>query len=230
MTQIWLLWWPKNPTTTTIKIHGGDDVQEVAGNNIIAYGNATTTTRASTFASASASASSSSSSHCSCVSKLVRKLKRNFRTLGSGLTITSTTPHQAGSKYLQCRYDPLSYSLNFDSSGSGCGNLDEDYYHFYAFSSRALSGRQEGPQPFLASSCFFANGTAAAVIILATSTKRRPFQTLHSETSNLPLKEFSFKRLESCGSQQSTDILYPSSRTRNSFDKHMVERMDINIQ
>ncbi|XP_024932582.3 uncharacterized protein LOC112492622 [Ziziphus jujuba] len=147
MTQIWLLWWPKNPTTTTIKIHGGDDVQEVAGNNIIAYGNATTTTRASTFASASAS--SSSSSHCSCVSKLVRKLKRNFRTLGSGLTITSTTPHQAGSKYLQCRYDPLSYSLNFDSSGSGCGNLDEDYYHFYAFSSRFVANPTSCPRLLL---------------------------------------------------------------------------------
>ncbi|KAL1833870.1 hypothetical protein ACET3Z_003521 [Daucus carota] len=38
---------------------------------------------------------------------------------------------------LKCKYDPLSYSLNFDVSA--CGNLsdDEDYYYrFYAFSSR----------------------------------------------------------------------------------------------
>ncbi|KAL0679423.1 hypothetical protein Bca4012_007404 [Brassica carinata] len=41
---------------------------------------------------------------------------------------------------LQCRYDPMSYSLNFD--GGACGTLpdDEDYYfRFYAFSSRYVT-------------------------------------------------------------------------------------------
>lgn len=42
---------------------------------------------------------------------------------------------------LQCRYDPMSYSLNFDTSG--CGSTVDDhedyYYKFYAFSSRYVA-------------------------------------------------------------------------------------------
>ncbi|KAL9453071.1 hypothetical protein AB3S75_008797 [Citrus x aurantiifolia] len=42
---------------------------------------------------------------------------------------------------LQCRYDPMSYSLNFDTSG--CGSTVDDhedyYYKFYAFSSRFVA-------------------------------------------------------------------------------------------
>lgn len=42
---------------------------------------------------------------------------------------------------LQCRYDPISYSLNFDTSG--CGSTVDDhedyYYKFYAFSSRFVA-------------------------------------------------------------------------------------------
>ncbi|KAK7359610.1 hypothetical protein VNO77_01571 [Canavalia gladiata] len=63
-----------------------------------------------------------STCHCCCVlKKLLRKLKR----------------HRHPS--FQCRYDPLSYSLNFDTTG--CGTLlDEDYYKYYAFSSSDKDG------------------------------------------------------------------------------------------
>lgn len=114
MKQIWLLWWPNNPATT--KIHHQQS------------------------SIASAFVSASSTSQRSCVSKLVRQLKRKFRTLGSGL---ARTPPHGGSKY-----DPLSYSLNFDGSGSGSGNLD-DYYHFYAFSSRFVANPTSCPRLLL---------------------------------------------------------------------------------
>lgn len=76
--------------------------------------------------------SMASTCHCCClVTKLMRKLKsRRSRKL------RPTSASRQGS--FQCRYDPLSYSLNFDSTG--CGSLmDEDYYKFYAFSSRFVS-------------------------------------------------------------------------------------------
>ncbi|KAL3019994.1 hypothetical protein AAZX31_05G121200 [Glycine max] len=72
-----------------------------------------------------------STCHCCClVTKLMTKLKRRGRTL------RPKSASRQGS--FQCRYDPLSYSLNFDTTG--CGSLmDEDYYKFYAFSSRFLA-------------------------------------------------------------------------------------------
>ncbi|TKY59676.1 hypothetical protein E2542_SST16769 [Spatholobus suberectus] len=67
---------------------------------------------------------------CCLVTKLMRKLKRRGRTL------RPKSASRQGS--FQCRYDPLSYSLNFDSTG--CGSLmDEDYHKFYAFSSRFVA-------------------------------------------------------------------------------------------
>ncbi|BAT94365.1 hypothetical protein VIGAN_08096400 [Vigna angularis var. angularis] len=71
-----------------------------------------------------------SACHCCClVMKLMRKLKRRGRTL------RPKSVSRQGS--FQCRYDPLSYSLNFDSTG--CGSLmDEDYYKFYTFSSSRI--------------------------------------------------------------------------------------------
>lgn len=72
-----------------------------------------------------------STCHCCClVTKLMRRLRRRGRTL------RPKSGTRQGS--FQCRYDPLSYSLNFDSTG--CGSLmDEDYCKFYAFSSRFLA-------------------------------------------------------------------------------------------
>ncbi|CAK9136430.1 unnamed protein product [Ilex paraguariensis] len=78
-------------------------------------------------------AETNSPPNCCCLSKLLRKLKKHKRMLRS-------TSRQAS---FQCRYDPLSYSLNFDTGG--CGSfLDEDYYQFCAFSSRFVATpRQE---------------------------------------------------------------------------------------
>ncbi|KAK7319258.1 hypothetical protein RJT34_03977 [Clitoria ternatea] len=79
-----------------------------------------------------AATKSSSTCQCCClVTKLMRKLKRRSRTLrGTNASRQSS---------FQCRYDPLSYSLNFDST-----LLDEDYYKFYAFSSRPPNSRKHG--------------------------------------------------------------------------------------
>ncbi|KAG6581516.1 hypothetical protein SDJN02_04539, partial [Cucurbita argyrosperma subsp. argyrosperma] len=71
-----------------------------------------------------------SSSNCNCFAKLLRKLKKRSRVLRSTAGESSST--------FQCRYDPLSYSLNFDTSGCG-GLLDEHYYQYCAFSSRFAS-------------------------------------------------------------------------------------------
>ncbi|KAI5385590.1 hypothetical protein KIW84_072260 [Lathyrus oleraceus] len=70
---------------------------------------------------------SSSSSCCCSMTKLMRKL----------LLKRSRSRIRQGS--FQCCYDPLSYSLNFDTSD--CGSLlDEDYYYkFCAFSSRFVA-------------------------------------------------------------------------------------------
>ncbi|XP_047177926.1 uncharacterized protein LOC124844951 [Vigna umbellata] len=88
-------------------------------------------TTSTTTNTAVATKSMVSACHCCClVTKLMRKLKRRGRTL------RPKSASRQGS--FQCRYDPLSYSLNFDSTG--CGSLmDEDYYKFYAFSSRFVA-------------------------------------------------------------------------------------------
>ena len=108
---MWPLKCPKKTTTTTTTT-----TMKIQDESV-------TTTTVST---KSVSASGSTCHHCFClVTKLMRKLKRpNQR----------RTLHQANRLY-----DPLSYSLNFDSTG--CGNLilDDDYYKFYAFSSRFVA-------------------------------------------------------------------------------------------
>ncbi|KAL5054729.1 hypothetical protein RYX36_035411 [Vicia faba] len=71
-------------------------------------------------------AATRSSSCCCLMTKLMRKvLKRSRSRIRQGS--------------FQCHYDPLSYSLNFDTSD--CGSLlDEDYYYkFCAFSSRFVA-------------------------------------------------------------------------------------------
>ncbi|KAJ0239314.1 Glucosamine 6-phosphate N-acetyltransferase [Hirschfeldia incana] len=77
-----------------------------------------------------------------CLARLIRKLKRKGRLL------VSATADRRQASSLQCRYDPLSYSLNFD--GGACGTLpdDEDYYfRFYAFSSRYVTNNAIKTRP-----------------------------------------------------------------------------------
>nr|XP_011460504.1 PREDICTED: uncharacterized protein LOC105350362 [Fragaria vesca subsp. vesca] len=109
---MWHLSWPK--TTCSTKI-GGHEPQDTT---------ATTTTTSTT----KCIKASPSSSHCTCLAKLVRKLRKQRRRVGC-----------AKSSSFQCRYDPLSYSLNFDASGYGNLSDDQDYYKFYAFSSRFVA-------------------------------------------------------------------------------------------
>ncbi|OWM85701.1 hypothetical protein CDL15_Pgr029124 [Punica granatum] len=67
------------------------------------------------------------------IDKLRIKRKRRLALMLRGGQRCTTSSQNS----LQCRYDPLSYSLNFDTrSGSGSLLDDEDYYQFYAFSSR----------------------------------------------------------------------------------------------
>ncbi|WCJ28746.1 hypothetical protein M5689_010424 [Euphorbia peplus] len=67
---------------------------------------------------------------CGGVRKVLKKLKKQRRKLrwygGGGRRQSS----------VQCRYDPMSYSLNFDSSSGENLADDQDYYRFCAFSSR----------------------------------------------------------------------------------------------
>ncbi|KAF9685681.1 hypothetical protein SADUNF_Sadunf03G0079600 [Salix dunnii] len=64
---------------------------------------------------------------CGCLAKLLKKLKKR----GRGIRAAAASRQSS----FQCRYDPLSYSLNFDTSACGSMLDDEDYYHFCAFMS-----------------------------------------------------------------------------------------------
>ncbi|KAK8626563.1 hypothetical protein V6N13_134204 [Hibiscus sabdariffa] len=68
---------------------------------------------------------------CSCAGlvRILSKLKKESK----GMVRSAGASRQSS---FQCRYDPLSYSLNFDTSGNGSTIDDEDYHHLYAFSSR----------------------------------------------------------------------------------------------
>ncbi|CAK7355847.1 unnamed protein product [Dovyalis caffra] len=68
---------------------------------------------------------------CGCLTKLLKKLKKRGRVLRA-----ATANRQSS---FQCRYDPSSYSLNFDTSGCGSMLDDEDYYQFCAFTSRFVA-------------------------------------------------------------------------------------------
>ncbi|KAJ4880965.1 hypothetical protein Rs2_38020 [Raphanus sativus] len=81
-----------------------------------------------------------------CLARLIRKVK------SKGRLLLSATASRRQQRSLQCRYDPMSYSLNFD--GGACGTLadDEDYYfRFYAFSSRYVTANTIKKRPPLSS-------------------------------------------------------------------------------
>ncbi|KAH7569672.1 hypothetical protein ACOSQ2_013562 [Xanthoceras sorbifolium] len=134
MVQMWLLWWPKN-TTTPVKPHSAvttstdtvaieTSVPENGSCCCITGSSSTTTTTSSSY-----------------LSKLLRKLKKHSRSLCAAKVASRK-------RSFQCRYDPMSYSLNFDTSG--CGNLleDEDYYYqFCAFSSRYVTNTKSSSSP-----------------------------------------------------------------------------------
>ncbi|ESW30894.1 hypothetical protein PHAVU_002G191200 [Phaseolus vulgaris] len=105
--------------------------QKNCSSNSMKMQNESATSTSTTTATTVATKSMVSTCYCCClVTKLMRRLKRR------GCKVRAKSGTRQGS--FQCRYDPLSYSLNFDSTG--CGTLmDEDYYKFYAFSSRFVA-------------------------------------------------------------------------------------------
>ncbi|KAK4347514.1 hypothetical protein RND71_033853 [Anisodus tanguticus] len=121
MTQMGRHWWPRLTTTSiTTRATAVDTV----------YGGGRSTTRS--FSTSTSSETSSSS--CCGLSRLMRKLKRHSNKMLK--TASSTYPSRQSS--FQCRYDPLSYALNFDTTGTG-SLCDEDYYKFCTFSSRFVA-------------------------------------------------------------------------------------------
>ncbi|KAL3344785.1 hypothetical protein AABB24_023964 [Solanum stoloniferum] len=76
----------------------------------------------------------STSTSCCGLTRLLRKLKRSSNKM---LKTSSTTYSTSRQSSFQCRYDPLSYALNFDTSDHVTD--DEDYYKFCAFSSRFVA-------------------------------------------------------------------------------------------
>ncbi|KAE7995931.1 hypothetical protein FH972_000688 [Carpinus fangiana] len=132
---MWLLWWPKNTSTTKT---GGESASSSTTTSATATATATAT---AADVSTTCRAGNGMSSDCCCLAKkLLRKLKRQSKSLRA-------TSRQSS---FQCRYDPLSYSLNFDPSGSG-SLLDEDYHHFYSFSSRFVANPRTSCPTLMAS-------------------------------------------------------------------------------
>ncbi|XP_022872464.1 uncharacterized protein LOC111391471 [Olea europaea var. sylvestris] len=102
----------------------------------------TTSATASDGVDAHGSSKNASTRNCCGLSNLMRRV---LKTRSKMLRTTSRQPS------FQCRYDPLSYSLNFDTSGSG--NLsDEDYYKFYSFSSRFVAATRTDCQRLVTAS------------------------------------------------------------------------------
>ncbi|XVE94277.1 hypothetical protein REPUB_Repub01dG0267600 [Reevesia pubescens] len=122
MAQIWLLWWPKNTCTTK---NGGDT-------------GASGSSRATSGRSSVSKNGSKPSCCCGCVARIVRKVKKQSKDMVRGVGASRQSS-------FQCRYDPLSYSLNFDKSGCGGSVDDQDYYQFYAFSSRFVANPRSRP-------------------------------------------------------------------------------------
>ncbi|XP_030550086.1 uncharacterized protein LOC115755001 [Rhodamnia argentea] len=125
-------------TMSSAKSTGGEDKSAATTTTTVgdvsvsrSTANAASLSLSSSPCAASTSPVSSARSSCCCLARLVVKLKKWNRML---LRHHSKNRHSS----FQCLYDPLSYSLNFDGSGKGSmlDQEDEDYYRFYAFSSR----------------------------------------------------------------------------------------------
>ncbi|GER41017.1 NHL domain-containing protein [Striga asiatica] len=99
-------------------------------------GTTTTTSRCINYAKRTECRSSSSSSSCTASSTSASTCCGLSRLMRRFIQRRPTKLHPASRQSsFQCRYDPLSYSLNFDICGSG-DFPDDDYYKYYAFSSR----------------------------------------------------------------------------------------------
>ncbi|GLU10193.1 hypothetical protein SLE2022_270130 [Rubroshorea leprosula] len=120
MTQMWLIWWPKNISETKNGSEAG----------------------AATAAATATAATTEPSPSCygACLRRLVRKVRKQ----GKAMLQAATARQQST---FQCRYDPLSYSLNFDTRMH-----DEDYYKFHAFSSRFAANPRTSCSTLLADS------------------------------------------------------------------------------
>ncbi|XVF00482.1 hypothetical protein REPUB_Repub04eG0004800 [Reevesia pubescens] len=118
---MWLLWGTKNTCTTK----SGSDTGAARS---------TAATRDRT----SVGKNGTPSCCCACLARIVRKMKKHSKEM-----VRSARASRQSS--LQYRYDPLSYSLNFDRTGCGSAVDDEDYYQFYAFSSRFVANPPRRP-------------------------------------------------------------------------------------
>ncbi|XP_010040913.3 uncharacterized protein LOC104429803 [Eucalyptus grandis] len=123
-------------TMSSAKSTGGEEKNTAAMATMGGVSVSRSAAAASSSLSPSSCAASSSDeaptrSSCCCLTKLAVKLKKWNKML-----LRHNNKNRQSS--FQCLYDPLSYSLNFDGSGKGSvlNQEDEDYYRFYAFSSR----------------------------------------------------------------------------------------------
>ncbi|KAK4764679.1 hypothetical protein SAY86_025769 [Trapa natans] len=127
MAQMWILRWSKR---------GG--VSTTAGSRCVS--GARNAAAADTAGAAWLPSCAAASLDCCSLARFVEKLmkrKRRMRLMmqQQGQQRRLTTKCRQSS--FQCRYDPLSYSLNFDARASGrLADDDEDYYQFHTFSSR----------------------------------------------------------------------------------------------
>lgn len=100
----------------------------------------TTKSRGATGRSSASSKTSGVKNGCCCrvLVKILRKVKKQSKEM-----VRSAGASRQSS--FQCRYDPLSYSLNFDRSGCGSAVDDDVYYQMYAFSSRFAANPRRIP-------------------------------------------------------------------------------------
>ncbi|KAG8074984.1 hypothetical protein GUJ93_ZPchr0006g45465 [Zizania palustris] len=92
--------------------------------------------------------SSSSGRGCGlALGRLVRKLRRQSRTM---LCTATAAGRPGGAARCRGQYDPLSYARNFDHSGGlgdGADDVSAQLYHHYTFASRfVLSAARPQPQ------------------------------------------------------------------------------------
>ncbi|KAK4761119.1 hypothetical protein SAY87_006012 [Trapa incisa] len=130
MTQLWILRWPKS---------GG--VSTAAGNRCASE--ARSAAAADTARAGGSPSCAASSVDCCGLAKFVEKLKkrkRRARLIMQRQGKQRRLTWRCRQSSFQCRYDPFSYSLNFDTGGrERLVDDDEDYYQFHTFLSRFAS-------------------------------------------------------------------------------------------